>query len=95
MTTAEAKADALRNIEENQAASARRPLAAVAARVERRAEPIRVGRALLTLLAALFFALGWFVGMVFRGSALALGWAVTAARIGFGDGRGRVHDGDG
>lgn len=58
-------------------------------RVAENARPVKFSRVLLTVLVALFFAVGWAVGMGLRGVALALGWAGEAARLGFRDGRGK------
>lgn len=43
------------------------------------ARDIRLGRVLLTVLAAVFFALGWTVGRVFLGVA----WCAVAVKVGW------------
>lgn len=43
----------------------------------------------LTLITAVLFAVGWVVGLVFRGVWLLVAWALAAAKVGFNAGRGR------
>jgi uncharacterized membrane protein YciS (DUF1049 family) len=53
--------------------------------ITRQASDIRVGRVLLTALAAVFFAIGWtvarvFLGVVWCAVAVKVGWQAGAAR---------------
>lgn len=68
-------------------------LAQIYQRVSENARPLRLGRALLTLLVAVVFALAWLVGVTLRALAVVLGWAGEAARLGFRDGRRRGGSG--
>lgn len=43
----------------------------------------------LTIVTAVLFALGWLVGVVFRGVWLVVAWALAAAKVGFNAGRGK------
>jgi uncharacterized membrane protein YciS (DUF1049 family) len=51
--------------------------------ITERAHQVRFGRMLLTVLAAVFFAIGWTVGRVF----FALAWCGVAVKVGFQAGR--------
>lgn len=55
------------------------------ARVSARAIEIRPARAVLSVLAAPFYALGWLLGLLF----VAAVWCVAAGQVGFGDARRR------
>lgn len=46
-----------------------------------------VGIQLLTLIAAVFYAVGWVVGGIVRLGLFLAGWAIAAVRVGFIDGR--------
>lgn len=46
--------------------------------------------ALLTIVAAVLFAVGWLIGMVFRGVWLVIGWAWYAGVHGFKTARGKA-----
>jgi hypothetical protein len=52
-------------------------------RIEGEARQVHLGRALLTLLVGLFWALGWLAGK----ATLAVGFAYAAAKTGFQDAR--------
>jgi hypothetical protein len=52
-------------------------------RIEGEARQVHLGRALLTLLVGLFWALGWLAGK----ATLAIGFAYVAAKTGFQDAR--------
>jgi hypothetical protein len=56
------------------------------ARISAQARQANIGRALLTMIAAMLYAPGWLVGKVFLGAA----WACVAVRVGFQDARGRT-----
>jgi hypothetical protein len=53
--------------------------------ISRQAEQARPGRAVLTVIAAVFFALGWTAGRFF----LALAWCAVAVRLGWQAGAAR------
>lgn len=53
-------------------------------RITEQAREVHFGRALLTLLAGLFFVIGWTLRAVW----FALVWAFTAARVGWNEGPG-------
>jgi hypothetical protein len=55
--------------------------------ITRQASDIRPGRVLLTVLAAVFFAIGWTVARVFLGVV----WCAVAVKVGFQ--AGRAHGG--
>ena len=59
--------------------------------ISREARQVRFGRILLTLIAAVFFGLGWAAGRVFYG----LAWCGVAVRVGWQSGRqaGGAHGG--
>jgi hypothetical protein len=52
-------------------------------RISAEAHQVRFGRLLLTVFAAVFFAIGWTVGRVFFG----LAWCGVAVKVGFQAGR--------
>jgi hypothetical protein len=52
-------------------------------RIEAEARQVRLGRALLTLLLGVFWALGWLIGMV----SVGVGFVWAAAKTGFQDAR--------
>jgi hypothetical protein len=56
-------------------------------RVENEARQIRPGRTVLTVIAAVLFAVGWLVGLVVRGVWLLISWSLAAAKVGFADAR--------
>ncbi len=55
--------------------------------ITRQARDVRIGRVLLTLLAALFFSTGWLAGRFFLGVA----WCAVAVKVGWQ--AGRAHGG--
>lgn len=55
-------------------------------RIEVRAAEIHPGRTLLTLFAALFFAIGWLVAKACRGVWIVLSWTIAAVRVGWQEG---------
>ncbi|MBI1757987.1 MAG: hypothetical protein HYR62_01945 [Actinobacteria bacterium] len=56
--------------------------------ISQRTRTVDVGRVLLTVLAAIFYGLGWIIGrMVF-----AVAWGGSAVRVGYSDGRRGVRD---
>lgn len=52
-----------------------------------RAREIRFWRTVLTLLAGLFYGIGWTAARVCGGVWLALAWMFTAVRVGWQEGR--------
>ena len=54
-------------------------------RVEAEARRIDIGRGLLTLVAALFYVLGWTAGRIVIGIATVLTWSIAAAKVGWQD----------
>lgn len=56
--------------------------------VDNDARELRPLMVVLTIVAAVLFVLGWFVGVVFRGVWLVIAWAIAAAKVGFKAGRG-------
>lgn len=60
------------------------------AEIEAKANDIHFGRLMLTVFAALFFAVGWTVGKAWR----AFAWSLAAVQVGFQAGRART-DGSG
>ena len=60
--------------------------------VETEARELRPHLVVLTIITAVLFAVGWLVGVVFRGVWLVVAWAWTAARVGFRAGRGGGSD---
>jgi hypothetical protein len=59
---------------------------AVVGRIQTSAAQMHPGRTLLTLIAALFFALGWLVAKLARGVWLVLSWTIAAVRVGWQEG---------
>ena len=59
----------------------------LAGRVAIEAARVRPGRALLTVLAAAFWALGWLAAAVFTVVGVAVRWSVAAVLVGWADGR--------
>lgn len=53
--------------------------------ITERAQRIHLGRVVLSLIAGLFYAIGWVVGMAF----LALVWCAVAVKVGFVEARKR------
>ncbi|MBO0813548.1 MAG: hypothetical protein J2P30_00105 [Actinobacteria bacterium] len=51
------------------------------------ARQIRAGRALLTVLAAVLFGIGWLAAKTVTGSWLAVTWSVAAVKVGWREGR--------
>ena len=58
-------------------------------RITDEARQIHPGRALLTVLAGLFFAMGWIAAKTFMVAWLALAWTATAVKVGWQEGRKR------
>lgn len=56
-------------------------------RITTQARDIQFRRVLLTLLAGLFFAVGWSVAKLFGVLWLAVAWSVTAVKVGWQEGR--------
>lgn len=54
-------------------------------RISEQAQPIHIGRLLLTLLVGVLYALGWLAANIVIGLGIALGWAVAAVRTGWQD----------
>jgi hypothetical protein len=52
-----------------------------------RARQARPGRAILTAIAAILFALGWLAARTLTGLWLALAWSGTAVKVGWQAGR--------
>jgi hypothetical protein len=63
---------------------ATRPLQLPMERIEAEARQVNLGRALLTLLVGVFWALGWLAGKL----TLGVGFAYAAAKVGFLEARG-------
>lgn len=59
----------------------------LADRVSAEAEQVRPGLAVLTAVAAVLYALGWVVGVVFTVLGVVVRWSVAAVRVGWADGR--------
>lgn len=57
--------------------------------VDHDARELRPHLVILTLVAGVLFALGWLVGVVFRGVWLVVAWSIAAAKVGFKTGRGK------
>ena len=68
-------------------------LAEFAARVEQEARQAHPGRAILTAVAAVLYAVGWLAAWVVTGVLLVVVWAFTAAKIGYRDVRQGRKDG--
>lgn len=51
------------------------------------ARQMRPGRAVLTVIAALFFGLGWLAAKLVTGTWLALTWSAAAVKVGWQEGR--------
>lgn len=62
--------------------------AQVIERVDREARALKFQRSVLAVVTAVLFALGWLVGIVFRGIWLVFAWAWAAAVVGFRTARG-------
>lgn len=60
---------------------------ALTARISAQAEAMKPGRALLTLIAGLFFALGWLVAKTFGVLWLVVAWSAAAVKVGWQEGR--------
>jgi len=58
-------------------------------RITAEARAVNLGRALLTLLLGVFWALGWLVGMV----TVAISFAYASAKVGYLDARGEAGKG--
>jgi hypothetical protein len=57
-------------------------------RIEGEARQVHLGRAILTLLVGIFWALGWLAGK----ATLAVGFAYAAAKVGFTEARTRPDE---
>lgn len=62
-------------------------------RINTQARQIQFRRVLLTLIAGLFYVLGWTVARAFGVLWLALAWSATAIKVGWQEGR-RARDVD-
>lgn len=60
---------------------------AITSRISTEARDVHFGRTVLTIIAALFFGLGWITAKVFTYTWLALAWSVTAIKVGWQEGR--------
>ncbi len=58
-----------------------------------RARDIHLGRALLTVLAAVLFALGWLAGRAVTGAVAVTLWCAAAVALGWRDARPRTRAG--
>lgn len=56
-------------------------------RITTEAREVRFGRIILTLLAGLFYGLGWVTAKVFSVSWRAMAWLATAVKVGWQEGR--------
>lgn len=56
--------------------------------ITQQARQVKPGRTLLTVIAAVFFGLGWVVAKAFEVLWLALTWSWTAVRVGWEAGHG-------
>jgi hypothetical protein len=59
-----------------------------------KARNLHLGRSLLTLVAGVFYGLGWLAGKVVGGVFLAVAWSLTAIKVGWieaRDGSARPH----
>lgn len=56
-------------------------------RITAEAREVHFGRTMLTILAALFFSLGWITARVFTYTWLVLAWSATAIKVGWQEGR--------
>lgn len=65
----------------------RRPLPYRVERITEQAREVHAGRALLTLLAGFFFALGWVAFKVCAVAWLAMAWCAVATREGWREAR--------
>lgn len=63
-------------------------------RVESEARQIRPGRTVLTVIAAVLYAVGWLIGQVFRAVWLVVSWSLAAAKVGFREARTPRRKGD-
>ena len=68
-------------------------LAEFQARVEEKATSLHPGRAVLTVVAALLYAVGWLIGLLFKAAWAVIAWGWAAAVVGFTSAR--SHDGVG
>jgi hypothetical protein len=57
-------------------------------RVELEARKITPGRTILTLIAAVLYAVGWIIGLAVRFVWSCISWGVAAAKVGFQEARG-------
>jgi hypothetical protein len=60
---------------------------AIVGRIGAEAREIQFGRTILTILAAIFFALGWISARVLGFVWFALAWSATAVKVGWIEGR--------
>lgn len=56
-------------------------------RITAEAREIRIGQTLLTLLAGLFYVIGWTVAKVVNVVWFAAAWSFTAVKVGWNEGR--------
>lgn len=57
-------------------------------RINSEAKEVRIGRAVLTFIAALLFGLGWLTARLFAIIWLVCAWSFTAVKVGWREGRG-------
>jgi uncharacterized membrane protein YedE/YeeE len=57
------------------------------ARITAEAKQIHPGRALLTLIAAVFFGVGWVLAKLCRITWFVVAWSVAAVKVGWQEGR--------
>lgn len=56
-------------------------------RVNEEAKDVEFWRAVLTVIAAVLYGVGWTIGWVFKGTWLVVTWCYAAAKVGFMDAR--------
>jgi hypothetical protein len=54
-------------------------------RISEQAQPVHLGRLLLTVLVGVLYVLGWLAAKTVIGLGVMLGWTVAAARTGWQD----------
>lgn len=64
-------------------------------RITAEARDVDLGRALLTVVAAVLFAVGWLAGKVVGGLIAAVAWSLAAVKVGWVEARRTRVDGGG
>lgn len=64
-------------------------------RITAEARDVDLGRALLTVVAAVLFAVGWLAGKVVGGLITAVAWSLAAVKVGWVEARRTRVDGGG